>query len=156
MDSINGGKLPSILKGPLMMVGWKREEDRLSVPEDSVTFIDYPGMSRDMTIRVDPDKIQIERRDNSPTVTIRRPGNDIEVHVEGGREDTKILRMKDEMKIDRKSSEQDVTIYRQGNNATVDRQGVENDAKIYGTKASQNPLPFPVYITWDGEVIEQL
>ena len=138
---------------PIMMVGWKKEEDKLSI-RDGVTNVDYPGLTRDVTVRYDMDKIRIEKRDSTPNVTISLKGNNIEVHRDGANKDVRILRDVDAINVEKSSHDDDVTITRRGNIITIDRVGMENDAKV--SSAADNPLPYPLYITWDGEVIEQV
>ena len=144
---------PGILRAPIMMVGWKKEEDQLGV-KNGVTHVDYPSLSKDVTVRYDEDRILIERRDNVPNVTISLRGNDISVHRDGANTDVRIFREADAIKVKKAHPEEDVTITRRGNTVTIDRVGADNDAKI--SSAAENPIPYPLYITWDGEVIEQV
>lgn len=146
---------PSFLKGPLMLIGWKREEDKLNVPEDSVTYVDYAGNDRDLIIRAEADTVKIERRSGAPPVYIRREGESIEIHTEGGREDVIVTRTKHDVRIDRKSVENDVILTLKNSSVYVDRPGLDEDVKVFSTKPGETPVSFPAYITWDGELIEQ-
>lgn len=149
-----GAKYASNYKGPLMMLGWNSKDDKLAV-DNGTTFIDYPGTERDVVVRVEQDSIMIKRGDNTPSITIQLDGDNIGIHKEGMDVDVSILRNGgDEIKIDRKGSSNDVTISKKGGLIIIDREGIENDAKISSAKGV--PIMYPVYITWDGEVIEQV
>ncbi|MDQ7821852.1 MAG: hypothetical protein RDV48_03555 [Candidatus Eremiobacteraeota bacterium] len=153
MDNLGSVYGPSFSKGPLMLVGWNAREDKLSV-QTGTTFIDYPGTDKDVMIRCEQDSIIIDRKSDVPAVIIKRNGDDIEVHKEGQDADVRIKRSGNEIYVDRKGMDEDVTISRQGTLVIFDRMGQDRDVKISST--SDHGVNFPVYITWEGEVIEQV
>jgi len=153
MDNISGVKPTAFGKGPLMLVGWSRQEDRLSISEGT-TFIDFPGTDRDMYIKADQDTIQLNKGLQNPVVTLTYKGEDIVVHKAGTDFDIRIIRDENGIKVDRKGTTDDVAITKRGTLLMVDREGTDNDVRISSNKGDF--AFYPLYVNLEGEIIEQV